>query len=206
MDQRNKPYFWVTWLAALMSGSDNCEWKFWLKGHYTKVPKIERDFDNATFNENHTAMLNETRDQFLARGSEVIVEKRWKIEGKSAIVAGSIDLITLNPNLIIDTKTGRQKTSHAAQVKIYLLAAELGAIPGVSGDFKGLVKYSSDEFLVEGVDGAFKERFFALVRNLASDKERTKVPSKWECEFCDIKNCDSRFVEEEEKVFETAEF
>jgi hypothetical protein len=205
MEKRDKPYFWVTWLAELLSGTDNCEWKYWLKGHYNKVPKINREFDKATFNENHTAMLNETRDHFLSLGSQVFVEKRWKIEGKSAIVAGSIDLITLDPNLIIDTKTGRAKTSHSAQVKIYLLAAELGAIPGISGVFKGLLKYSSDEYLVEGVDAPFRERFFKLVRSLAENKERSKVPSKWECEFCDIQDCDSRFVEEE-KVFATSEF
>lgn len=206
MKKRSKPYFWCTWLAPLLAGSDSCEYKVWLKAHHEGIQKLSRDFDAATYNENHTALLNEIRDDFTERGSEVLVERRWKIEGKTATVAGSIDLVTLKPNLIIDAKSGREKDSHVEQVKIYLLAVELGAVHGVQGRFEGLVKYPNNETLVPSIDQVFKERFFTLVRNLASEVERAKVPSKYECQFCDIADCDSRWMDTEETVFQTVEF
>lgn len=200
---RDKPYFWVTWLAPLLTGKDSCEYKVWLKAHYKDLDKLPSDFDSETWNSNHTALLNKVRDEYRQRAKTVLVERPWRIDGRTATVAGKIDLVTLEPNMVIDAKTGSRKDSHSAQVKIYLLAVAMGAVKGASGNFIGLLRYGNLDLLVDAVTDQFKQRFFDLVKRLASTKPEP-VPSYRECRFCDLVDCKARVTEE--TVLQTAEF
>lgn len=202
MQPRGKPYFWVTWLTAFLSGQDLCEWKVWMKGHYRDVPMLPRDFDAAQWNEEHTAYLNVLRKEYGEKAAGVLAEGQtaWKIEGKSAIVAGKMDLITFEPNLVVDAKTGKQKDSHVPQMKLYLLALELGAVPGVQVKprlpFSAVLRYRNGESIdVARVDEAFKERFYDLMRRLGKTPEPKRVPSAGECRWCDLAECPQRVGE-----------
>src|ERR1051325_12129122 len=164
-EPRKKPYLWVTWLAPLLSGGDSCEFKVWMKAHFTKLAKLETEsaFDASAWQENHTAMLNELREEYRPKCETLLIEGQtgWKMEGKTATVAGQMDLVTFGPNLVIDAKSGRQKASHVMQMKIYLLVTELGLIPNVSGKFAGVLRYPGNKAVeVPECDETFKQRFF----------------------------------------------
>jgi CRISPR/Cas system-associated exonuclease Cas4 (RecB family) len=208
-EPRKKPYIWVTWLAALLSGGDSCEFKVWMKAHFTKLEKLELEsgFDSAGWNEDHTAMLNELREEYRAKSQKLLIEGEtgWKMEGRTATVAGRMDLVTAGPNLVIDAKSGRQKNSHVMQMKIYLLVAELGLVPNVSGKFIGVLRYPGNKVVeVPDYDDVFKQRFFELVKRIAGPEPLDPVPSKGECRFCDLAECHFRVAEE--KVFHTEDF
>jgi hypothetical protein len=199
MKPRNKPYFWVTWLTPLLSGEDNCEWKIWMKGHYQDIPQRERDdaFDAAKWKEDHTAYLTSLRDEYAPKSKTMLVEGQtdWKLDGKTATVAGKMDIVTLRPNLVVDAKTGKPKDSHIAQVKIYLLALSLNAVRAATGKFSGVLRYKSGKTIdVPRIEPEFKERFFDLVRRLAGD-EMAPTPSANECRFCDNAVCEARVSE-----------
>ena len=74
----------------------------------------------------HTALLTETRDRFLASGYHVFTETQnaFRLQGKTAVLAGRPGLIIVNGDdvLIIDVKTGQERPSHAAQLMIYMYA------------------------------------------------------------------------------------
>ena len=215
---RDKPYFWITWLTPLLAGEDSCEGKVYTKGHFSNVEKYSREElkeiypDNGRFKDQdwdsaHTAMLNNLRAEYQPKSKTVLKERDWKIVGKESgtTVAGKIDLVTLEPNLVIDAKTGKPKNSHILQVRAYLLAIKLGAVPGITGEFKGLLRYPDHEVEVS-YDPAFPNHFYSLVKRLAKlgQSNGLWVPSYNECRFCDLKECSSRVVKEE--VFETVMF
>lgn len=193
---RSKPYFWVSWLCPLLSGEDNCEYKVWLKSHYTSIEKLDSDFDSSKWNENHTALLMALKEEYSKISGKVLMEGEtsWKMIGRTADVAGKMDLITLGPNLVIDAKSGKAKDSHIMQMKIYLLAIELGLIPGITGEFVGVLRYPNFSTTVLGGDAEFKDRFFSLVSRLAL-KNGDAIPSRMECKFCDIARCSARYKE-----------
>lgn len=197
MIAREKPYFWVTWLVGLLSGEEQCEWKVWLKSHYQNYEKTEDRGNLSEWEIAHTALLNETSGEYKAIANKVFQEAKWVIEGRSADVGGKIDLLVVGPNFVIDAKTGQKKTSHAVQVKIYLLAIEMGAVDaldGLEGEFKGLLVYKDGkEIPVAGPVEEFNMKLFALIKRLANNKPKTS-PSELECRFCDIKDCKDRFV------------
>lgn len=201
MRERTKPYLWASWLAPLLSGDDDCRLKVWVKAHYQDIEKRQRDdgFDQARWNEDHTALLNTLRTEYAGTSEVVLVEGQtaWKIDGRSATVAGKMDIVTLNPDLVIDAKTGKPKNAHVAQVKIYLVALAMGALRAIAMSrapkVKGVLRYASGEVVdVPKAEAEFHERFFSLVRELASDDEPPAVPSVNECRFCDIAKCTER--------------
>jgi len=168
-----------------------------MKGHYQGLTKLNRDFDSAQWNENHTALLNDLKEEYRSKSAGLLVEGQtsWRVDGRTATVAGKMDLITINPNLIIDAKTGKRKDAHVMQMKIYLLAAQRGAVKGVSGIAKAVLRYTNSPTVeVFSCDDVFKKRFFDLVVRLAGP-ELEPVPSLNECKFCDLADCKVRAEE-----------
>lgn len=207
MQERSKPYFWCTWLTPLLAGENSCYWAAWFKGHYEKYDKQPRDGSSlAEWEQKHTALLNSLIDEYTPLARQVLIEgqTKWTMKGSVANVGGKMDLITIHPNLVIDAKSGEPKSSHIIQVQLYLTAIELGAVPAVRevpGKFTGMLRYPNGHSVeVSAPTDAFKFRFYQLVKSLAADKPKT-VPSKYECLFCDIKDCDSRYSETEDGVF-----
>lgn len=170
-----------------------------MKGRYQGLEKVERSkTDSAKWQERHTALMDKLRVEYQAKSKHILTEGQtsWKIEGKrsGAIVAGKMDLVTFQPNLVIDAKSGKPKDSHILQVKIYLLAISLGCVPNVKGQFRGVLRYvDASPVEVPGIDDAFKLRFFNLVRLLTEGPDPQPVPSKFECQYCDVAECQVRF-------------
>ena len=194
---RAKPYFWITWVVGLLSGEDLCEWKVWFKAHYQNYEKLDRNL--AEWEIAHTALLNQLEAEFKVDSEKVYKEVKFFIKGRVADVSGKMDLLVLSPNVVVDAKTGQKKSSHAVQVKLYLLAIEMGGVAqvldGKEGPFKGLLAYKDGkEVPVAPPDEEFNKSFFNLIKRLADDRKPRTTPSEHECRFCDIKGCKDRFV------------
>lgn len=215
---RNKPYIWPTWIAPLLCGEDNCELKAWTKAHYKsssidvlspeQVQEIYPDvkpFDSVKWNEDHTALLMDLREEYKAKSKTIRKEVEWRWDGQVATLAGKIDLITTDPNLIIDAKGGsRRKDSHVIQMKIYQIAIERGCVPGVKGEFKAVLRYGSAEVETPPADDTFRQRLFNLIKRIAGQEKPDPSPSLSECKYCDLADCAARATEE--SVLQTAEF
>lgn len=224
MNPRNHPYVWPSWITPLLAGENSCEWKVWMKAHYqnldvltaeemTKIYPESKAFDSVLWNENHTTLLNELTQEYKVKAEEVLVETAWKIKGKTAILAGKIDLIVvypwsdpLTPGLVVDAKSGKPKDSHGVQVRIYLTAIQMNAIPGITGAFKGLLRYANGGGTVEvpEPDETFKDRLFSLIKRIGGPVEPKPNPSFSECRFCDLAACPVRVTAE--ASVETGEF
>ena len=71
---REFPYIWATWLPRLLTGENSREWAVWFKAHHQNWDKIQSDFNQAEWMLNHTALLNEQKSQWEARGGDVYVK------------------------------------------------------------------------------------------------------------------------------------
>lgn len=217
MKPREQPYIWPSWITPLLAGENSCEWKVWMKAHYQDLPALaaeevnriypnSKPFDSVKWNENHTALLTKLQAEYNANSEAVMKEAAWKIKGRVATLAGKIDLLVINPNIVIDAKSGKPKDSHAVQVRIYLLAIQMNAMPGIKGDFKGLLRYANGGGTVEvpGPDETFKDRLFTLIKRIGAADEPKPSPSFSECSFCDLAKCPVRVTKE--SMVETNEF
>ena len=88
--RRDFPYFWATWLPRLLVGDRSCEWAVWFKAHYVEWTRQPSDFDQAQWLFDHTALLNQQRQEWRARGHRGHVESQnaFRLRGKTAVLAG----------------------------------------------------------------------------------------------------------------------
>lgn len=207
MNQREFPYFWVTWLTGFLVGSEQCLWKPWAKAHYytTKLPD---GYNNTQWQAQHTALLNKLNDDYSRRypAANILREDqtKWVLKGTLAEVGGKMDLIIINPadeyNLIVDAKSGKQKPEDIIQMQIYQIAVEKNCIEGISGRVPGVLWYGDRPIDVPPPDDAFKQRFYGLVRQLATYDIPDTTPSVRECKYCNIKECIDRDDSTERKT------
>ena len=129
----------------------------------------------------HTALLNDQKAQWEARGYGIGVENQnaFRLRGRTATLAGKPDLIVSNGNdaLIIEVKTGRERASHQSQVMIYRYALPK-ALPQYQGArIAGEIIYPTRTVKVQ--QGALPRQFIdslgALIRRLAA----TGHPSRY---------------------------
>ena len=94
---RDFPYIWATWLTKLLTGENSCEWAVWFKAHHRNWDKIPSDFNQTEWMLNHTALLNDQKSHWEARGDDVRVEaqKVFRLQGRTATLAGKPDIIVV---------------------------------------------------------------------------------------------------------------
>ena len=194
--KREHPYIWATWLPRLLTGENSCEWAVWFRAHFQGWNKQPSDFDQAEWLMRHTALLNQQRQEWEARGHNVYVEGQnaFRLRGKSATLAGRPDLVVLDERdaTIIDVKTGREQPWHRVQVMIYQYALPL-ALPQYSNvRIGGEVIYPTHTVRIPrgALPNQFIENLGALIRRLAAGTPAKRVPTPQECRFCDISTAD----------------
>ena len=144
----NGPYIWVTWLTKLLVGENSCEWAAWFKTQHEggTWERIASTFDLASWQMNHTALLNEERLRWEERQYTVFTEKQngFSLKGKTATLGGRPDLIARNGDAgtIIDVQNRQsqpfaQHSSHTVHVRC---TEGSGAIP------RGRFRWSSRLF------------------------------------------------------------
>ena len=194
----NGPYIWVTWLTKLLVGENSCEWAAWFRaqhegGSWDKIPST---FDHATWQVEHTARINECRQQWEEQEHTVFAESQnsFVLRGRSASLGGKPDLIARkgSSGTVIDIKTGQPSPSHSVQVMLYMYA-----IPKALGQyrritFSGRVAYPDHEVEIpaSAIDDNFVDNLTQLILRLACVTPARKVPSRTECSFCNITSAD----------------
>lgn len=212
--KREQPYIWVTWLTKLLVGENSCEWAAWFKAHYTNYHRAPDNFDSATWQMNHTVLLNQERDRLQNEGHTIFVEKqnRFTLRGRSATLGGKPDLIALtgDKGVIYDVKTGQPTASDHVQVMTYMYA-----VPRALGQYKnmafdGMVVYRDRQVHIpaSAVNGQFVDRLASLILKISREQPPHKTPSAMECGFCQIakEECPERTESEPEEGLETTDF
>ena len=205
---RDRPYTWVTWLPKLLVGEHSCVWTAWFKTHHFKYEKARSDFDFVEWNTKHSALLADLADRLEAEGCDVFIENQNSFRQASAesgsVLSGRPDLIALYPDghaTVYDVKTGRERGSDEAQVKLYMYL-----LPRVQGSrwqgvtFDGCVVYGDGHerrIPATAIDDEFMLAVQSLMRRVVSDSPARRVPSARECAWCDVTaaDCDARIEE-----------
>ncbi len=149
-------------------------------------------------------------------GIAVSVENQndFKWKGNSAIISGKPDIvhkdsIVVDADIIEDMKTGRKKDSDWWQGFIYFEAfRRLG-----KSIHEVILRYKSgaEPYVIRQGDLTTDRlgQLFLLVKQVSSESEPLKRPSRHECAFCDVteQDCDKRWKmsPEEQAAEESAE-
>ena len=171
--RRDFPYIWATSLPKLITGECSCEYAAWLKAHHQGWTRQPSDFDAIQWQIEHTALLTETRDRFLASGYDVFTEAQnaFRLQGKTAVLASRPDLLVVHGGdvLIIDVKTGQERPSHTAQLMIYMYALPKALQQYREARIRGEVFYPTHTHRVGrgSLDQGFIRRLVALIRRVA---------------------------------------
>ena len=140
----------------------------------------------------HTDLLNSRARELREAGYAVTREAQnhFIIRGQLATMAGKPDLVASQGDLvrIIDVKTGQPKAADQVQVMLYMYLLPIARSDLQGATIKGQVVYGShnEDIEPEAVDPAFIQALQALVQQLAAKEPAVKVPSWFDCQFCDI--------------------
>lgn len=194
--RKGKPYIHVTWLAKLLGGNE-CLWSAWFKAHH-KYDKYETQaVDLVQWNRDHSELMRKRRLELEREGYRVMVEQEndFKLELEHAIVAGKPDIVATKPGLIllVDGKTGRERESDIWQVLLYLRALPK-VRPELTGELEGEVQYKRGDTRIavspsELTDDRLR-RINDTIKTIASDAPPRRVPSRFECQTCNIGRAD----------------
>ena len=193
---RQFPHIWTTSLPRLLTGECSCEYAAWFKAHYQRHTRQPSDFDAVQWQIEHTALLTETRDRFLASGYDVFTEiqNAFRLQGKNAVLAGRPDLLIVNGDdvLIIDVKTGQERPSHIAPAHDLHVRPAQGAtaVPRRQNPRRGLLPTHTRVVGRGSLDDGFIRRLVALIQRVAAPEPPPTTASASECRFCDITHDD----------------
>ena len=172
--RRENPYIWTTSLPRLLTGECSCEYAAWFKAHHQAWTRQPSDFDAVQWQIEHTALLTETRDRFLASGYDVFTEAQnaFRFQGKTATLVGRPDLLVVNGDdgLIIDVKTGQERPSHIGQLMIYIYALPRALQQYRDARIRSEVFYPTHTHLVGrgSLDQGFIRRLVTLIQRVAA--------------------------------------
>lgn len=211
-----KPYIWVTWLAKLLGG-DLCVWSAWFKAHYRYDKFEEQALDLAQWNREHTELMRERKLELEEAGYTVTTEAQneFKIEGKVAVFAGKPDLVaSMKENggftYVIDGKTGQRRDSDWWQVLIYLFALPKSRKDLIVGTLEGEIQYRRGDVRVPVYPADLTperyHRLITLIETIGSATPPEKVPSRGECQRCNIGSTDCPQRVNEEKPVAVSDF
>ena len=198
---RSAPYLYVTWIPRYLTGEKSCLWAAWFKANNQGYAKAPSDFDSARWNMEHTALLNELVANLEARGCEVFIERQneFRVESprSGVVISGKPDVIAVHPDgrvVVYDVKTGQESASHVAQVQLYMYL-----LPKAQDDrwrrvkFEGAVVYQGGREVAvspESVDETFIKHLTEFIRKMSSPMPARRVPSRSECNWCELTSVD----------------
>jgi hypothetical protein len=141
-------------------------------------------------------------------------QAEFRLRGSTATLHGRPDLLAVSTEraLICEAKAGKPYPSHHAQLMVYMYALPEALRRGSAGGaqvrqaarelpFDGALVYedgSRVEVRAAEIDVDFKGRLGALIRRISDATPARKVPSRYECAFCDIpaSECPEREAQE----------
>ena len=194
----NGPYIWMTWLTRLLVGEQSCEWASWFRANHEgwSWAKVPDTFDNTTWQMSHTAQIHAVRARWEDLGYRVYTEGQnaFTLQGRSATLGGKPDLVAVRngSGVVIDVKSGKDSPSHCAQVMLYQYALPKALQQYRGLTFSGVVDYPdhSIEIPASAISEGFVAQLADLIGRIASMTPARKVPSQWECQYCNITGAD----------------
>ena len=209
MEKRTDPYIWITWLIKFMSGDNQCFYSSWFKSHF-QYDKLPSDFNVAAWTAKHNELLLTRKDYYENLGYEVFLEDQnsFRLSGaNNVIVSGKPDLVAVKDDeraIVEDVKTGQESGSHLMQVLCYMLILPVAVKHCLGLDMMGVIKYKGHEVEIDPdkIDDELRSIFKNTISVVGGEEEPAKVPSFWECKWCDIpkKHCDKRMDGKQELV------
>jgi len=190
---RSEPYVWVTWMAEVMSGDVDCQWRAWFRSHYRLRHEAEREGgDLAAWRATHTRALSELTRTLASNGlpaqNEYAFKQRlpWHREG---IIAGKMDCLVDDEDTVTvyECKTGMRKSRDHLQVMLYMWA--LAQEPRFAGKrMRGFLVYEDDQVEVQPY-GNFIDDLTHFSGVLCGGDEAPRVPG-YDCRFCPVSDDD----------------
>lgn len=172
-----------------------CTWAPWFRTRYKNWDKPPDDSSFLdTWRAAHSRMVVELAKELRARGLTVLQEDQgsFRVRGKSGLViTGRPDIVALDGDAVFvyDAKSGQPSDKDRQQVLIYMYCLALGNPAFKDKAIYGRIRYESGrevEFTPERARGEFRDHFRYFMGLLDSDDEPVRVPSSWECRFCNI--------------------
>jgi hypothetical protein len=208
--RRDTPYVWLTWLIKLLSGEEHCYWHRWFQAHHDNYEKAESDFDRATWQADHAAMVAAHAKTLREQGYTVTIEKQntFRMRGRSgAVFSGQPDLVAIKGDelLMVDCKSGKPHANHRLQVLLYLLLWGRARPQHADLRSRGEIVYSTRPPIpvsAAEADESFMQQFLHVIRELVADEEPARVPSYAECSRCELScnACPAKVVDAVESV------
>lgn len=196
-----KPYVWVTWLAKAIASDAPCMYSPWFRAHYQYTKYEEQASNLGEWNRKHTALMIPRRQELEAAGYTCRVEEPFKLKGKTADIAGKMDLVAIKGDdvLIVEGKAGADRDSDVWQVLIYLYAAR--HLWRKTLRLEGEVHYPHGDVILTP-DELTDERLalmFSTLATIAGEAAPAKRPSRDNCRFCNIgpNDCPQRVMSAE---------
>lgn len=183
------PKLWVTQIAKILVGEQPCLLSPWVSAHAPEAIEKRKDGGSLVrWKSEHTALMDATCEALKADGWTLRKEQFMRVEGKSAIVSGKIDIYATKKDcrpLIVDCKSGSNvRESDAAQVLLYMvLVPQAWNAPGMQ--FNGRVAYWDHAVELTPKDAVdIKERLYATIRKLADPTKPEPSPGRDACRYC----------------------
>ena len=182
-----------SWAAGLMAGKA-CTWApwFWTRNKSWDRPPDDGTSSLDTWRAAHSRLVIELATELRARGLTILQEDQgsFRIKGPTGLViSGRPDIIAINGDdiYVYDAKTGQPRDSDRQQVLIYVYCLGLTTFKGKT--IHGRIRYQTGEesqLEPDRVTSEFRDHFKFFMRLMDSDNEPPRVPSSWECRFCNI--------------------
>lgn len=195
--RRSRASVWAKGLAKFLSGEDHCWYKVWLQSTHwiEKIPQTPEDTARMRGHmDKHEAIAKRRAVVLRAAGYVVKMEDdtSFKVEGRTADLTGKCDIVAMKDGqaLVVDAKGGRPRDADHWQVRIYLWALPRTWLKG--HELRGEIQYETEAVVVRGLEAGDLEAIAHAVR-MASGEKPVRTPSKWECDYCPIANCDQRY-------------
>jgi len=201
---RTAPYVWVTWITKLLAGEQSCKFHLWFRSNHLGYSKVPNTFNLSKWCEDHTELIEKRKTELEDQGYEVFLEDQnsFCLEGKSgAKISGKADIVAVRGDdmLVIDCKTGQQRSSDATQVKIYMWALPRANNIHKGRKLRGEIQYRDTAVAIPNtaVNDEFLKRVSDVMRITTlevekdqQDIEKLVCASFGECNFCDLTSAD----------------
>lgn len=193
-ESKGSPGTWITWLSEPLAEAGSCLLPLHQQSRFV-IPKDDDAGAMGDWATKHAALVEEIAGLLKANGRSVEIEHPIAVTSRSGVVvSGQMDVFSPQAKpqraLVVDAKTGKQRSKHRAQVLTYM--ALLQASPEFETDASpdgGLVYGDGTKVSIPGteVDQGFKQRLAALLEMVVRDGPAPDPVAGSACRFCRLR-------------------
>lgn len=208
--RRGLPTVFVTRLAGLASGDNQCVWATWFAARFRYDKYEEGEFDSAAWAADHDALVLARAAEFELGGAKVRLEKEnWiRVTGETVILTGKPDIVAVEGGLhtIADGKTGAVRKKDWWQALLYTYMVLKAWNPNLRVMAEVVYKTQRIQVSPHEFTPELKKHAFGILRRMGDATEPARTPSINECRFCDIAQCPDRLKDTPDTTPTTLDF